>query len=181
MKLEEKQVNSTEKFSGYIFKVAVDDIELPDGNPAKREVVIHRGAVCIAPLTADNKLYFVRQYRYPMHEILLELPAGRIEAGEDPRNTAERELAEEAGLTVDKCVDMGVSYPTPGYSTEKIYLYAARVSGECDTNPDEGEFVERVELSLEEAVEKVYNGEINDSKTAVLVLKTAKAVKDGIL
>lgn len=181
MDLTEKKVSSEEKFNGRIFKVVLDDIILPDGKPSKREVVQHRGAVCIAPLTQDNKLYFVRQYRYPMQEVILELPAGRIEQGESTLETAKRELAEETGLVAGRCLDMGVSYPTPGYSSEKIYLYAARVSGECDTNPDEGEFVERELISLEEAEKMVYSGDICDSKTAVLVLKTAKAVKDGLL
>lgn len=181
MNFEEKQIKRQEMFSGRIFKTVVDDIKLPDGNDSKREVVLHNGAVCIAPVTENNELVFVRQYRYPMQEVLTELPAGRIEPNEEPIKTAHRELIEEAGLLVGECVDLGVSYPTPGYSTEKIYLFAARINGECLPQPDEGEFVEKIVISLEDAVKMVYNGEICDSKTAVLILKVEKAIKDGIL
>lgn len=179
MKFEERFLARDEKFSGRIFKVVVDDIELPDGKPSKREVVLHQGAVCIAPVTEDNKLIFVRQYRYPMAEVMLELPAGRIEPNEEPRVTATRELAEETGMTIQgECVDMGVDYPTPGYSTEKIYLYAARTGGECQANPDEGEFVEKCIISIDEAEKMAYDGTITDSKTAMLVLRVAKAIRE---
>ena len=97
MDFTEKFVSRDDRFKGRIFSVSVDDIIQPDGKPSKREVVHHNGAVCVAPLTDDNTLVFVRQYRYPMAEVMLELPAGRIEPGEDPVETAKRELIEEAG------------------------------------------------------------------------------------
>jgi len=92
MDFTEKFVSRDDRFKGRIFSVSVDDIIQPDGKPSKREVVHHNGAVCVAPLTDDNTLAFVRQYRYPMAEVMLELPAGRIEPGEDPVETAKREL-----------------------------------------------------------------------------------------
>lgn len=174
MDFKEKTLAEKEIFNGRIITVHVDDIELPDGTKGFREVVEHSGGVCVAALTEDNKLKFVRQYRYPYKKVLLELPAGKLEKGEEPMKAGIRELEEECGIVADKVVSMGCIYPTVAYCSEIIYLYLATGLKETQQKLDEGEFVSVEEIALSEAVEMVMNGEIRDSKTVALILKTAR-------
>lgn len=180
MNLEEKRIDGKEIFKGYVLKLVVDDVLLPDGSKSKREVIRHSGAVCIAPITKNKELIFVRQYRYAVGSELLELPAGRIDPDESPKETGIRELEEETGYSAENTTYIGKLYPTPGYSDEVIYLYACTVDDERgETDPDEGEFVETELIPIEKAVEMVMDDEIPDSKTQILILKLNEALRQG--
>ena len=181
MDLTEKTLKETTIFDGRIIRVHVDDIELPNGKPATREIVEHPGGVCVAALTDRNTLTFVRQYRYPYHKVLLELPAGKLEKGEDPLTAGLRELEEECGLKASRVRSLGCVYPTVAYCSEIIYLFLATGLTETKQHFDEDEFLETVELSLDEAVEMVMNNEITDSKTVAMVLKIARLKETGAL
>ncbi len=171
----ERTLNTKEIFKGRIIRVHVDDVELENGKPGYREVVDHPGGVCVAAVTGNKELLFVRQFRYPYREVCLELPAGKLEPGEDPADAIKRELKEETGCTGKNWQFMGNLYPSPGYCGEIIRLWLCEVateSGELDL--DEDEFVECERISLTTAVEMVMNGEIPDAKTQVLIMKAAK-------
>ena len=174
MKLTEEYIKGKSVFKGNLLDIYVDEILLPNGNTATREYTKHRGAVCVAPLTESGNLIFVKQYRYPVGRVVLELPAGKLDPDEAPEAAAYRELAEETGAHTDALIDMGKLIPTPAYSSEIIYMYLAHINGIGDCSPDDDEFLEVVEISVEEAVNMVMNGEIADAKTQALVLKTAK-------
>lgn len=174
MKLKEETLTREYQFNGRIINLRTDTVKLPNGAVAGREVVEHPGGVCVAPLTEDGELLFVRQYRYPYEEIVLELPAGkRDRSGEDPLECGKRELLEETGATAERYTFLGKVYPTPGFCTEVIYLYLAQGLTFGEAQPDEDEFVEVERIPLDRAVELVMNNEIVDAKTQIAVLKTA--------
>ena len=174
MKLFEKTLTSETKFEGRIIKVLRDTVELENGKTSAREVVCHNGGVCVAALTEQNEVLLVRQFRYPYKEVLLELPAGKLEAGEDPFEAAKRELSEECGLTADNFIDLGVVYATVGYDSEKIYLWAATGLHEVKQHLDAGEFLDVVKMPFDKALSLVMDGTIKDSKTQVALLKYAQ-------
>lgn len=174
MDLSEKTIASETIFEGKIIKVKRDTVLLPDGKSSFREVVEHNGGVCVVPLTKDNKLIFVRQFRYPYKEVVLELPAGKLERGEDPKSAGLRELSEETGYITKYLKSLGVLYPTPGYCGEKIYMYLADKLEKNEQHLDEDEFLSVEEIELEKAVEMVMSGEIKDAKTQVMILKIAR-------
>lgn len=181
MKLHEKTLKSETKFEGRIIRVLLDDVELEDGTASKREVVCHNGGVTVAALTGRDELLLVRQFRYPYKEVLLELPAGKLEVGEDPFEAVCRELLEETGSVGTGYVSLGNLYPTPGYCGEIIRLWACRVSEERAQKLDDGEFLEVERIPLQKAVEMVLQNEIPDAKTQVGILKTAALVTAGRL
>lgn len=181
MELFEKTLGTKEIFKGRVFTVHVDDIELPDGSKSFREVVEHSGGVCVAAITDEDELFFVRQYRYPYGRVLLELPAGKLEKGEDPLEAGKRELQEECGVTADEIISMGTVYPTVAYCSEVIHLYAAKNLKKTQQNLDEGEFLSVEKIKISEAADMVMKGEISDSKTVALVLKVAKLKEEGRL
>jgi len=170
----EKTLNTKEIFKGKIIHVHVDDVELENGKSGLREVVDHPGGVCVAAVTKDRELLFVRQFRYPYHEVCLELPAGKLEPGEDPAEAIKRELKEETGCTGRNWQFMGNLYPSPGYCGEIIRLWMCEVDREgSEQELDEDEFVECERIPLSTAVEMVMNNEIPDAKTQVLIMRTA--------
>ena len=179
MDLTEKQLNAEYKFEGKIIRVRVDDALLPNGRTSKREVVEHNGGVCIAALTDKNELIFVRQFRYPYSEVILELPAGKLEKGEDPFEAGKRELEEETGTVAAKYYDLGKFYPTPGYCGEIIHLYAASQLSATHMHLDDDEYLEVEKIPVEKAVEMVLAGEIPDGKTQALVLRVAEMLRRG--
>ncbi|MBR1811989.1 MAG: NUDIX hydrolase [Clostridia bacterium] len=173
MDFTEKTVKESLIFDGRILHLYNDEIELPNGKPAMREYIRHQGAVCVVPVTADGKVILVDQYRYPFHTIVREVPAGKLDKGETPEQGARRELEEETGVTGGELTFLGEFYSSPAIMTEVIYMYMATgfTMGKPHTDPDE--FVEVVELPLEDAVDAIMRGEIKDSKTQAAVLKTA--------
>ena len=181
MELKEEMVSQETVYQGIIVNVRRDKAKLPDGRLTNREVVEHPGGVSVAALTDQNELLFVRQFRYPYSQVLLELPAGKLEKGEDPFEALKREQQEETGTTGKDYIFMGNLYPTPGYCNEIIRLWACRVDSWGEQNPDDDEFIEVERIPLEKAVEMVLNNEIEDAKTQVGILKAAALVQAGKL
>ena len=174
----EKKLNSETRFEGRVFTVTLDRVELENGRTSTREVVHHHGGACVAALTEENEVYLVRQFRYAFGQELWELPAGKLEKGEDPFEAAKRELGEECGLTAERFVDLGPVYPTVGYCTEIIYCWAATGLTPCDMHLDEDEFLTPEKIPFDRAVEMVLSGEIKDGKTVAALLKI-KALRDA--
>jgi ADP-ribose pyrophosphatase len=174
----EKQISTRPVFDGKIINVTVDEVELENGKTAPREVVHHGGGAGVLAVNEKGEIALVRQYRYAAGRVMTEIPAGKLEAGEDPREAAIRELAEEAGLEAGRVVDFGSILPTCAYCTERIYLYLATELREVPAHPDEDEFVDLFWLPLAQAVEKIMGGEIDDAKTVSAVLRLA-LVTDG--
>ena len=174
MDMTEKTLESRRVFDGRLLHLDVDTIALPDGQQAIREVVRHPGGVCVLPLHADGTVSVVRQFRYPYKEIVTELPAGKLEPGEDPFDAIKRELSEETGFTAGEWFEMGLFYPTPGYTDERLHLYFARDLTAGTTHPDEDEFIESDRVSLDELLDQVMKGELKDGKTIALILKVKR-------
>lgn len=173
MHLEEKTVSSELAYQAKIFRVTKDIALLEDGLETERDVVHHSGGVCVVPLTDKGTVLMVKQYRYPMHEVTLEVPAGKLEPGEDHSECGLRELLEETGCTCKKYSYLGCVYPTPAYDTEVIHMYLAReLSEPKEQDLDEEEFLDVTELPLNEAIEMVMDGKIPDAKTQIALLKT---------
>ncbi len=171
-KFEERTIASESIFNGKVIKLQVDEVVLPDGKTSKREIVKHPGAVAIIPVTKDNKILFVEQYRKPLEKTLVEIPAGKLEPGEKPETTAKRELEEETGFTTNELSFLTSFYTSPGFADEIIHLYVTNdlIPLEEKVAGDEDEFVEILELSLEEAEQLVKEQRIHDVKTAYAVL-----------
>lgn len=179
MNLVEKTVKKNYIYNGKIINVRRDDAVLPDGNPCIREVVEHHGGVCVATLTDDNELLFVRQFRYPYMDILLELPAGKLEKDEEPLPAGQRELLEETGFEAAEYEFLGKFYPSCGYTDEIIYLYLAKNLTFKGQHLDEDEFINLEKIPLEKAVQMVMNNEIPDGKSQAAILKTYLKIKGG--
>ncbi len=169
--LLEKTIRKIYVFKGRIVNVRNDDAQLSNGKIVSREVVEHRGGVGILPITAQGEVLLVKQYRYPYGELLLEIPAGKLEPGETPFETGVRELREETGMNAARYFDLGIDYPSPGYCNEKIHLYAADGLTEIGQKLDEGEFLNVLSVPLTEALTMIYNGELKDSKTVIALMK----------
>ena len=172
MELMEKTLSSQTVYQGKIVTLKVDRALLPNGAEAGREVVAHPGGVCVLALQADGTVPLVRQFRYPLGQVMLELPAGKLEYGEEPRPAAIRELGEEVGLEPGELVELGHIYVSPGFCTEKLHLYLARDVKSVPVHPDEDEFLDIVHMPFDELVGRVMSGEITDGKTVTAVLKT---------
>ncbi len=179
MELTEKTVSSQKIFDGRVLHIVLDEVELPDGRHSNREVVNHPGGAAVAALDDENNLYFVRQYRYPYKEVVLELPAGKLEKGSTPLENAKRELLEETGAVGYSFISLGQVYPSPGYTSEIIHLYACKVKSDGAQELDDGEFLNTEKIPLSKAVEMVLNNQISDSKTQIAVLKTAALLHSG--
>lgn len=170
----ETMLESKEIFNGRVIRVTLDKVQLEDGTTSTREVVHHHGGACVLPVDADGNVTMVRQFRYALGEELWELPAGKLEAGEDPFEAAKRELSEECGLTADTYTELGVVYPTVGYDSERIYLWAAEGLHTVGQHLDAGEFLDVVKIPFAQALGLVMDGTIKDSKTQVALLKYAQ-------
>jgi ADP-ribose pyrophosphatase len=165
----EKTVASTKVYDGKIIKVKVDDVELPNGKTAKREIVNHPGAVAVMAITEENKMIMVRQFRKPLERMLIEIPAGKLEPGEEPAVCAHRELQEETGYTCQQLRHQASFYTSPGFADEIVHLYRAENIQPGPARPDEDEFVELIHVTLEEAEQLIANGDIRDAKTILAV------------
>lgn len=170
MNKEEVTLKENVIYDGKIIKVNCDEVRCPNGRTSKREVVHHRGGVCVL-CEVDNKIALITQYRYAYRKELLELPAGKLEVGENPYDAGMREIEEEIGYKAESLIDMGQMYPTCGYSDEIIYLYVAKNPRKTHTNYDEDEFIDIKWYEKEELKSMVLNNEIKDGKTVILLAK----------
>lgn len=166
-KLVEKRVKKNTVYKGKMVDWCCDDVLLPDGGKATREYMDHPGAVGVIPVLPDGRIVLVRQYRYPVEEVTLELPAGKLDKGEDPLGCVQRELQEETGYTSGKITPLLDYWPTPAFANELLHLYVAEQLKDGAMNPDEDEFIEKVEMPLDEALSLCKSGAIKDSKTLV--------------
>ena len=177
MNLKEEKVNSSLIYDGRIIKLYNDEIKLPDGNGAYREYVKHPGGVCVVPITDKGEVMLVRQYRYVYGKEIIEIPAGKRDgADEDTLVGAKRELEEELGITAENFFYLGEFYPTPGYTDEIIYMYAATKLTFGEKNPDEDEFIETEKFHIDTLIDMIMKGEIKDGKTIAAVLKVKKLI-----
>ncbi len=174
MKLEETKISSQEIFNGVAIHLFKDEILLPNGHTGIREIIRHPGAVCVLPLTDDGDVIFVNQFRYALNKVTLEVPAGKLEKGEDPKEAALRELSEETGLTAKNIVHIGDLYTTPALIDEVIHMYIATDLTQGEQHLDYDEFVNTLKIPLSKAVDMVMDGEIKDSKTQTVILKADK-------
>lgn len=175
---KETKIKSELKYDGKIIKVYLDHVELENGAVATRDVVRHKGAACVAPITDDDCLIFVKQFRYPIGREMLELPAGKLDhIGEDPYLCAVRELKEETGFTSSNITYLGDFISTAGFSDENIRLYMATDLVKGEASPDEDEFLDVIKIPISKALEMVMSGEIADGKTQALVLKVCNILK----
>ena len=167
----ETKLETQTLYQGRIIEVRKDRVQLENGKETVRELVVHHGGVCIAAVDQQDRLLLVRQFRYPYGKEIIELPAGKIELGEDPRECGIRELQEECGCTADRFEKLGELYPTPAYCTEVIHIYQASGLHETNQKLDEGEFLDVLRIPFEQAVQMVLDGQILDSKTQIGILK----------
>ncbi|MBQ6757190.1 MAG: NUDIX hydrolase [Oscillospiraceae bacterium] len=176
MSFYEKTLTREDKFIGKIFTAHRDTVELDDGTTAFREIVDHHGGVGIVAIDEGGNVLLVRQYRYAYAKELVEIPAGKLEPGEDPIEAAGRELSEETGYSAGSLISLGIDYPTPGYVGEIIHIYLATDLRAGEQHLDKGEFLSYERLPFDEAVEMCLRGEINDSKTVMGILRAKRVL-----
>lgn len=171
MELWEKRVESSTIYDGAIIRVELDRAELPNGRITRREVVRHPGGVAILPLDAQGRVITVRQFRYPFYTVVTELPAGKLDPGEDHRDAAVRELSEEVGATAGELIYLGSMYASPGFCDEELHMYLAMDLTEGPCHPDPDEFLEVERVPFDELVDRVMKNEVRDGKTIAAVLR----------
>ncbi len=178
MNLREERIDTKEIYKGRVISMSVDTVITPGGNKATRELIHHPGGVAVVAVDDDNMIYLVEQYRIPYDEILLEIPAGKLDSKEeDPLDAATRELAEETGLRAKEIKHIGDFYPSVGFLDENLRLFMASGLSQGETNPDEDEYLNTVKMPFEKAVQMVMDGKIKDGKTIAGILK-AKILKE---
>jgi ADP-ribose pyrophosphatase len=178
MELTEKRIDGKVMYDGNFITVCKDNVLLPDGSPSTREYITHPGAVAMLAVLDNGNLVMERQFRYPLHREFIELPAGKIDEGEDILLCAQRELLEETGYVASEWRHLTTAWPCIGYSDERMEYFLARGLKHVGSKLDEGEFLEVFELSLQDAIEWVRQGKINDSKT-IIGLFWLEKVLDG--
>ena len=172
MELAERMVSSQTIFEGHIIKVTLDQAELPNGKLAGREVVYHPGGVCVLALDEQGTVPLVRQFRYPIQRLLLELPAGKLDKqAEDQLEAAKRELSEETGLEAEEWTYLGSMLVSPGFCDEKVHMYLARGLKRLEQHLDEDEFLNVEYMSYDRLLAQVMDGTVEDAKTVAAVLK----------
>ena len=169
-RLVETQVDSEAVFDGKLLHVRRDTVGLPDGTLATREYIVHPGAVLIVPVLPDGRVVVERQYRYPLGRVMIEFPAGKLDSGETPLDTARRELREEAGYVAASWRWLGRVHPVVSYSTETIELFVAEGLTQVGAQLDAGEFLEVALMSVEEMLAAIDREEITDAKTVAALL-----------
>lgn len=176
MDFTEKTISTREIYKGRIVHLVEDTVVLPGGGTAGRELVLHNGGVGVIAVDENKDVLMVRQFRKPYDEMVLEIPAGKLEKGEEPLPAGKRELSEETGYEAEEYTFLGKFYPTPGYCSEIIHLYLARGLSFVGQHLDPDEFVEVEKIPLEKLVRMVMDNEIPDGKTAIAILKADKIV-----
>jgi len=174
MNFEEKTLNYEYTYRGKVIDVRRDNVEISTGQKSVREVVEHSGGVVIAAQKAPDTVLMVKQFRYPIKKTVLELPAGKLEKGEEPFPAAKRELEEETGYRAENWKKLGYINTTPGFCNETLYLYYASDLEFVGEHPDDGEIIQCFEFKLEEIFEKIKTGEINDAKTICTLMRAFK-------
>lgn len=174
MHLDEKTLNSDVIYEGVIFTITHDTVELENGNTAIRDVLLHHGGVCVIPITNQNEIFLVKQFRYPFHTTTREVPAGKLEKGENHAECGKRELLEETGCICDEYIYLGEMLPTPAYNSEITYMYMARGLHFEKQNLDADEFLDVEKIPLADAIKLVMDGKIRDGKTQIAILKAAR-------
>lgn len=172
MHLQEKTVDSKLIFDGKVVKLYSDDAELENGVIVKRDVIKHPGGVCVVPLDDAYNVTLVRQFRYPHQTALLEIPAGKLEWGEEHYECGVRELKEETGYIAESFTYLGYLIPTPAYDTEIIHMYLAQSLSLNEQKLDADEFLDVEKMPFDKAVDMIMNNEITDAKTQIAILKT---------
>lgn len=178
MNFEEKTLNSKVVFDGKVITVTCDDVEISDGTKSFREVIIHSGGVVVVALKDSDTILLVRQFRYPLKQTVLELPAGKLEIGENPDFAAKRELEEETGYSAKTWKSLGFINTTPGICTEKLYLYLAKDLEFVGEHPDDGEIIKSEEFKIKDVIKMIIDGKINDAKT---ICALSRAIFEGFI
>lgn len=175
LRLREKKLSSEDIFDGIILHVKRDQVLLPNGSTSVREVIRHIGAVCVIPVNDQNEVVVERQYRYPLDRVILEIPAGKLDAPDEDRLSAiQRELREETGYSAREWTELGDFHPAPAYSDEYISMYLARDLHKGERELDADEFLDVYTVPLKDLVDDVMAGRISDAKTQVCILKAAR-------
>lgn len=174
----EKKVDGEVVFQGKIIHVRHDYVELENGKVKLREVVVHPGAVVMLAVH-EGHTYMVRQYRYCIGQELLEVPAGKLEKGETPLFAAMRELREETGVTAEKLVYFGSTYPSPGFCDEELHIYLALGLTEGEASPDEDEFLTVEKIDIDKLAKMIVRGELQDGKTISAVFMAREYLRNG--
>ena len=178
MELMEKTLSSRRVFDGRLLKVYRDRVELTNGGTSIREFVHHPGGAAVVALDADGNIYLERQFRYPYHKVVLEIPAGKLEPGEDPDHAIQRELSEEIGATAGRWDPLGYIMPSVGYTDEMLYLYLARDLTFGARHLDQDEFLEPFKVPFAEALAQAADGRINDAKTLAALFRADKLMRE---
>ena len=177
MELGEKTLASQLIFDGWLLKLYRDEVGLPDGGRSAREYVHHPGGAAVVALDGDGNVYLERQFRYPYRKAVIEIPAGKLEEGEDPFDAIRRELKEEIGATAGRWDALGHIMPSVGYTDEMLYLYLARDLTFGETHWDKDEFLEPFKLPFAEALERAADGRINDGKTVCALFRAERLMR----
>lgn len=179
MNFEEKTVSSKNIYNGKIINVKLDVVKLPDGTLAERELVEHHGGVAVLAFDEDGKVLMVEQYRKPYDELTIEVPAGKLEVGEEPLECGMRELHEETGYIAGEMELLFIMYPTPGYCSEKLYIYHAKNLIKAEQMLDEDEYLNVLRYDIDEAYDMVRGQKIRDAKTVAAILMAKLMRKEG--
>ena len=175
--MKEHTKSSEIVFKGKLLDARKDIVVLPNGKTGSREWINHPGAVCCVPLLSNGKIILIRQYRYPLRKVMIELPAGKLERGEKPEMCAIRELEEEIGYKANKITFLTNIHPAIGFANEKMWLYFAKDLKKTNQKLDSDEFLEIMPTKLEDALEMVWNGEITDVKTIIGLIWADKVLR----
>tara|TARA_Y100000748_G_scaffold276841_1_gene253477 strand:+ start:192 stop:728 length:537 start_codon:yes stop_codon:yes gene_type:complete len=175
--LKEKTRTSRCVFKGSFLDVRKDEVILPDGRTGSREWVNHPGAICCIPVLENGKIGLIQQYRYSVRKHMIELPAGKLDIGEEPKDCAKRELEEEIGYKANNLRLLTVMYPAVGFANERMYLFMAKELKKTKLNLDQDEFIQFVPKKLEDAIQMIWDGHINDAKTIIGLLWAEKILR----
>jgi ADP-ribose pyrophosphatase len=176
--LFEEKVSSREVFKGKVVELYFDEVRLPNNKIVTREKVLHPGAVAVVPVNKNNEILLVKQYRYPIDKVLIEIPAGKLDSNEPPVECAERELEEEVGAVDGKFTHLTTIYTSPGFCNEKMDIYLVQDFMEKRGKPDDDEFLNIVKIHFDECIRMISSGEISDAKSIIGILMARDYLKN---